>query len=604
MSENALLVNVEYSQLSVAEVRDGRLFDFEVEQNNRLVGNIYLGQVETILPGMDAAFIDIGLRRNALIYAGDIGLTPGNLAHNVAHDNNVNAQNLPIEKLLRGGDKIVVQIARAPLGSKGARVTGHLSLLGRYIVLATNAENVGVSRRIENAAERERLRRLVEKLRPLDHSVIVRTEAAGVSEQELAQDVRLLLRQLERIESKAATINQPTLLYRETGLLGRVVRDRLNDKINRIVVDSPVEYSMLREMVEMTLPHLADRVHLHQETASLFSFHGLEDDLSALNERLVPLPRGGYLAIDEAEALTAIDVNTGRFVGKSRLADTVLQTNLEAAAEAARQLRLRNIGGIIVIDFIDMEQTRDRVKVMDALEKALKEDRARTRIVQLSPLGLVEMTRRRDGDTLRQSSTDECPYCDGEGRIQSPSNVALQTARAVRNAVAEHQKTLNQKQEIAAEVTLHPLVAVEFLGNDNEAISALEAETKTPISLFVSPTFHQEASRVEIMNASQNDKIDEKYREGARFEIAAPAWLNDEMTFATINRRLVRVDDTAQQSAAPTSGKNEEKRISCLVEVIRASRWFLEVRFLVSGEPKISTAAQSPTSDKIGSHQK
>ena len=593
MSENALLVNIEYSRLSVAEVRSGRLFDFEVEQNNRLVGSIFLGRVATILPGMDAAFIDIGLARNALIYAGDIGPISAPAS---ATSSSANTQ-FPIEKLLRSGDKVVVQIARAPLGTKGARVTGRLSLLGRYIVLGTHAESVGVSRRIENAAERERLRRMAEKLRPANHGVIVRTEAAAASEQEMAQDIQLLLGQIERINSKAALDNQASLLYRETGLLGRIVRDRLNDKISRIVVDSSIEYSMLRELVEMTAPHLANRVHLHQEKTTLFSFYNLEDEIQTLNERKVPLPHGGFLAIDEAEALTAIDVNTGRFVGKSRLADTVLQTNIEAATEAARQLRLRNIGGIVVIDFIDMEHTRDRVKVMDALEKALKEDRTRTRIVQLSPLGLVEMTRRRDGDTLRQLSSDECPYCDGEGRIQSSSEVALQTTRAVRDSVAKWKaQTKNRKKTsaVAVSVTLHPLAGIEFLGNDGEAVRSLEKDTHSSIHLFVSPILHREARHVEIF--AGETPFDE-CPVGTRFEIAAQAWVDGDKNFAVHNRVLVRVEEAsrethavAQDSSANATSANASEKLSRWVEVIKAGRWFLDVRILASGEPKNSNS--------------
>lgn len=572
MFETVILVSVEYSQLSIAEVRDGALFDFEVERSSRLLGNVYLGRVETILPGLDAAFIDIGLSRNALIYAGDIG----------AVNNIDNTQQVPIEKLLRVGDKIVVQIARAPVGSKGARVTGRLSLLGRYLVLATHSENVGVSRRIESAPERERLRRLMEKLRPLDHSVIVRTEAAGVSEQELARDVQLLLHRLERIESKAQQVTAPALLYREIGLLGRMVRDRLNDRVAKIVVDSPIEYSLLRELIEVTSPHLADRVSLHDAPEHLFAAYKVETALEEAGERVVNLPRGGYLVLDEAEALTAIDVNTGHFVGKSRLADTILQTNLEAAQEAARQLRLRNIGGVIVIDFIDMERTRDRVKVMDALEQALREDRTRTRIVQLSPLGLVEMTRRREGDSMRQVTSSVCPYCEGEGRIQSPSTVALQAHREVHSLVAEQKRQNRFQGQMAVLVTLHPSVALEFLGDDGEAVRTLENATAASVFLRVSAALHQETRHIELGYADDFALDEKKFGAGARFEIAPGALMNDDLTFAVVNRVLVRVDESQKRE------KSENGKASLWVEVVKSGRWFVDVHTLAVGAPKLA----------------
>lgn len=582
MSETVILVSIEQSQLSVAEVRNGVLFDFEIERSNRLVGNVYLGRVETILPGLDAAFVDIGLSRNALIYAGDIGAIA-----TADHAQADHVQQAPIEKLLRVGDKVVVQIARAPVGSKGARVTGRLSLLGRYLVLATHSDSVGVSRRIESAPERERLRRSMEKLRPLEHSVIVRTEAAGVSEQELARDVQLLLHRLQRIESKAQQSSPPALLYREIGLLGRMVRDRLNDRVAKIVVDSPIEYSMLRELIEMTVPHLLDRVHLHDAPNHLFAAYKIEQALEEAGERVVKLPHGGYLVLDEAEALTAIDVNTGRFVGKSRLADTVLQTNLEAAQEAARQLRLRNIGGVIVIDFIDMERTRDRVKVMDALEQALREDRARTRIVQLSPLGLVEMTRRREGDSLRQITSSVCPYCEGEGRVQSPSTVALQAHREVQSLVAERNRQNRDSEQMAVLVTLHPAAALEFLGDDGEAVRSLEKATGAFVFLRASAALHQETQHIEAGHAEDFALDEKKFCVGARFEVAPGDLINDDSTFAVVHRVLVRLDES--QMREKNSGESDN--LSLWVEVVQTGRWFVDARILAVGAPKVARSS-------------
>lgn len=573
MSENLILVNIEYSQLTVAEVRGGVLFDLEIERTNRLLGNIYFGQVETILPGMDAAFVDIGLSRNALIYAGDI-VGDAEILSGTAPQNA-----LSIEKLLQPRQNVVVQIARAPMGSKGARVSGRLSLLGRYVVIAAHSENVGVSRRIENAAERERLRRIAERLRPLDLGIIVRTEAAGIEEIEIARDIDFQVRQLERIRAKAAVADKPTLLHREMGLLGRVVRDRLNERVVRVVVDAPFEYSMLREIVEATLPNLAPRLEFYTDVQPIFARYNIEKAIAATGNRIVDLPRGGYLVIDEAEALTAIDVNTGRYVGKKRLSDTVLQTNLEAAFEAARQLRLRNIGGVIVIDFIDMENTRDRVKVMDALENALKEDRTRTRIVQLSPLGLVEMTRRREGDSLRQLMQQDCPYCDGEGRIESAASVALQAHRDVLNLVETRRLEAKKSGDFAACVTLHPLAAIEFLGHDGEAAQALESAIETPIFLRANSAAHHESRVIESGSVANFVAKTTKLAVGARFEIGREAQISEDSPYFVVNRVLVRLD--AMQDA-----KKKGDAPIFWVEVTKQNRHFVEARVLAAGEPK------------------
>ncbi|HEX8237972.1 MAG TPA: Rne/Rng family ribonuclease, partial [Abditibacteriaceae bacterium] len=417
------LVQVEDIEVRVAKVADGRLIDLDIERDNRLLGNIYKGRIANVLPGMDAAFIDLGLARNALIYVGDL--------HSNAGPDSPDA-GASISQRVKVNDWLCVQIARPPVGSKGARVTQKLSLPGRYVVLMTGSDNVGVSRRVERNEERERLRRIADRVRPLDHGVIVRTEAEGASEAELTRDVLNLHRQFEQIAERARGLQQPGLLHRELGLLGRLARDYLNQDVEQVLFDSADEYSAFRDLVAIVAPQYVDRVALHSQPVPLFEAAGINKQIEMTMERVVPLASGGHLTIDEAEALTAIDVNTGKFVGKKRLADTVLKTNLEAVDEVARQLRLRNIGGVIVIDFIDMEQTRDRIKVMNTLEGALKSDHTRTRIVQLSPLGLVEMTRRREGDSLRQLLFNPCPYCDGEGVIKTPATVAIDARRHLR----------------------------------------------------------------------------------------------------------------------------------------------------------------------------
>ncbi|HEX8835065.1 MAG TPA: ribonuclease E/G, partial [Abditibacteriaceae bacterium] len=310
MRDISFLVNVEHPEIRVAEVREGRLFDLDVERDGRLLGDIYYGQVENIIPGMDAAFVDIGTGRNALIYVGDVDTSPGA---------SEKTSTLSIEKLLKTGQEIMVQIARPPVGTKGARVTARLSLPGRYTVLMASSDTVGVSRRIESAEERERLRRVVEKVRPLDHGVIVRTEAEGVSAESLAEDIQFLWKQLQHLKARAAAVRAPVMLHRDLGVLGRLARDRMGENIDRVLIDGAEEYQAFRTLVEMIAPQYADRVHLHTGPSPLFELFGVAKDIAHAVDRTIHLPNGGSLVIDEAEALTAIDVNTGKFIGKNRL---------------------------------------------------------------------------------------------------------------------------------------------------------------------------------------------------------------------------------------------------------------------------------------------
>jgi ribonuclease G len=300
------LVQVEDIEVTVAKVVDARLVDLDIERDNRLLGNIYRGRIANVLPGMDAAFIDVGLVRNALIYVGDLSASESDVIPNTGS----------IGQRVKVNDWMTVQIARPPVGSKGARVTQKLSLPGRYVVLITGSDNVGVSRRIDSQDERERLRRIADRSRPLDHGIIVRTEAEGASEAELVRDVNDLHRQFQQISARAQGAQVPILLHRELGLLGRLARDHLNQDVEQIVFDSADEYSAFRDLVAIIAPQHLERVTLHQSAQPLFASAGIIDQIAMTMERVVPLASGGHLTIDEAEALTAIDVNTGRFVGK------------------------------------------------------------------------------------------------------------------------------------------------------------------------------------------------------------------------------------------------------------------------------------------------
>jgi ribonuclease G len=572
MPDITFLVNVEPPEIRVAEVRDGRLFDLDVERDNRMLGDIYLGQVENIIPGMDAAFVDIGTRRNALIYVGDVDTSTGAAEK---------AATLPIEKMLRPGQLIVVQVARPAVGTKGARVTARLSLPGRYTVLAASSDSIGVSRRIENSEERERLRRIAERARPLDHGVIVRTEAEGVGTDELAADITFLHRQLERIKERAQGLTKPMRLHRDLGALGRLARDRLNDTVDKIVIDAPEEYEAFLTLVETIAPRYTERVHLHSSGEPLFNQFQISRDIKRAFERTVPLPHGGSLVIDEAEAFCAIDVNTGKFTGKNRLADTVLKTNLEAVEEAARQLRLRNIGGVIVIDFIDMERTRDRIKVMNALEVALKADRTRTRIVQLSPLGLVEMTRRREGDSLRQMLHRPCPYCSGDGVIKTSMTIAIEARRQIR-ALAEE---LKDTPDRAVGVTLHPETALVFLGEGGEWARDLEATSGTPLFLKVDFALHVETILVEKSTKSEFEANRSQVTFGSRLYLQEEEFLSDvtggrsqgdTAEWAAVSNMLLHLE----QGAVALTGRPS------VVEIVEIGNWFHRARVLTSVDPR------------------
>ncbi len=457
------LVNVEAPETRVAETRDGRLFDLDIERDARLLGSIFKGRVENIVPGMDAAFVDIGLKRNALLYVGDI----------IGGERGAS-----IGTLLKPRQELLVQIARPPVGTKGARVTTRLSLPGRTSILVVGSETLGVSKRIESEEERARLRRIADRLRPLDHGLIIRTEAEGASEAQVAADLGTLARGLAALVAKGRDVNAPALIHEDLGLLGRIARDRLSDDVASIVIDSRAVYEAFTAQVRAFSPSLARLVQFYSESTPIFERFGIEDDVRVAGQRVVALGGGGSLAIDEAEALTAIDVNSGSHVSKKGLNDTAVQVNISAVDEIARQLRLRDLGGVIVVDFIDMEKTRDRVRVLNALENALKDDRGRTRIVQISPSGLVEMTRRREGQSLSKLLGETCPRCAGTGLIPRGETLGVEARRRARQMALEN---------VGAGILIiaHPETACAILGEDGEWLAELEHETGARIRLRV-----------------------------------------------------------------------------------------------------------------------
>ena len=386
------------------------------DDTTQIDGNIYRGRVQNVLPGMEAAFVDIGTPKNAVLYRGDVRYDRDELESPAGASPR-------IEQMLRPGQTILCQVTKNPIGAKGARLTQEVSLPGRFVVMVPNSAAFGISKRLDDA-ERRRLRRIVDDLRPAGHGLIVRTAAEGASQDELAQDIARLSAQWEAIAAEAARGSAPGLLYREPDLAVRIVREEFNREYRGVVIDDPGLYTQVREYVADVNPELLDRVDLYDPEAEqlpLFERFHVHEQLHKALDRKVWLPSGGSLIIERTEALTVIDVNTGKNVGKSNLEETVYRNNLEAAEEIARQLRLRDIGGIIVIDFIDMEVRENRDKVAAALRSALARDKTRTQVFDISELGLVEMTRKRISEGLVEALSTTCPMCEGRGIVLDES---------------------------------------------------------------------------------------------------------------------------------------------------------------------------------------
>ena len=416
-----IVVNVIPEEIRMALTEDGSLLEVAVErtESSYMVGNIYKGRVENVLPGMQAAFINIGIGKNAFLYAGDI------FPHK-------SFQRLVEEDNLTVGAEIMIEIVKDAMGTKGPRATTHFSIPGRYVVVMPSVDYVGVSRRIESGEERSRLRSLAEKIRPKGMGVIVRTVAEGHSEEELARDFQYLSNLWNALTAKAKKAKAPFLLYRDADLVVRIIRDHVKDDIDEVIIDNAEAHARMLELAKFTSPDLVKKIHLHKAKTDIFTHYELEEEWGKLADRRVELKCGGYLVIDKTEALTVIDVNTGRFIGHSNLADTIFRANMEAAAEIARQLRLRDVGGIIVADFIDMQKEGHKKAILTELEACLKADNTKTNVLGLTELGLVEMTRKKARQTYEGTLYEPCPCCTGRGIIQSSETLSITIHRQLR----------------------------------------------------------------------------------------------------------------------------------------------------------------------------
>ncbi|HZE04244.1 MAG TPA: Rne/Rng family ribonuclease [Solirubrobacteraceae bacterium] len=434
-----------------------------------IVGNIYKGRVDNVLAGLEAAFVDIGLEKNGFLHVDEIVL-PGVEAPRRGRGGGREGRN--ITDMLKPGQEIVVQVVKDPLKTKGARLSMDLTIAGRYMVYAPFGEGVGVSRRLDDK-ERERLRKEAAKLELNGAGAIIRTAAQGAKRADLERELVYLFKLGEVLTKRVAETPAPALVFQEADLSVRVVRDIFSADFERAVVNDPKQHHRLVSFFSRTAPELVEHVELWEEQTPLFEAFGVEDVLASTLNRRVDLPSGGYLMIDYAEALTVIDVNSGSFIGRgkgARLEDTITKTNLEAADEVVRQLRLRDIGGIIVIDFIDMARARNRDAVLKTLRKALDEDRTKTFVVEISPLGLVEMTRQNVTDGVREIMTRPCPTCDGEGVIKSEETIAIEFERRMRDLAKETTAD-------ALLIQMNPRVSAEFTGNEARVLHQVEEDT-------------------------------------------------------------------------------------------------------------------------------
>jgi ribonuclease G len=476
-----ILINVTPQETRVAILEQGVVQELHVERQSArgLVGNIYLGRVARVLPGMQSAFIEIGLERAAFLHIADIW------EHRQGGHGGTDTR--PIERILHDGQSLLVQVIKDPIGTKGARLSTQVSLAGRLLVYLPQDSHIGISQRIEDEAEREVLRDRLQKLLPegLTGGFIIRTMAETATEREMAGDIDYLTKLWRDLNASTREVPAPALLYQDLSLAQRALRDMATEETDRIVVDSRETFALMQEFAREYTPALIERVAHHGGERPLFDVHGVEDEIEKALSRRVDLKSGGYLIVDQTEAMTTIDVNTGGFVGGRSFDDTIFKTNLEAAQVIARQLRLRNLGGIIIIDFIDMEQAEHRTAVLAELNRALERDRTRLTVNGFTQLGLVEMTRKRTRESLAHVLCEPCAVCQGRGEIKTAQTVCYEILREIlREAKQFHAREFR--------ILASQAVIDLFLDEESQSLAQLGDFIGKPISLQVESIYTQE----------------------------------------------------------------------------------------------------------------
>lgn len=508
---NELIINARHHETRVALVENGVVVELHIERKTgqELMGNIYRGRVVKVLPGMQAAFVDIGLDRTAFLYVSDVykdfsdleQLMLGNSKAELDSElvdpatkevDQLHDISFQIEDLLHETQSIMVQVAKEPFGNKGARLTCHFSLPGRHLVLMPTVNHIGVSRRIENREERERLKGMIQDLRPHDFGFIVRTVAEGSSKEKLKSEMDFLLKLWSNIQEKMEKGSNPGLLYRDLSIVLRAVRDLFTREVDRLIIDSVEEYKNIMEFIETFAPRLRYSVELYEGPDPIFDAFGIEMEISRALGNKVWLKSGGYIVIEVTEALTAIDVNTGSYVGKRNLEETILKTNLEAVKEIAYQLRFRNLGGLIVIDFIDMEKGSNRRRVFTALKEALNKDKAKTNILPMSDLGLIEMTRKRTRSSLSGLLSEPCYYCEGRGTLKSKRAICYEIFRDL------ERESVASEEGGHAYLFVHPEIDNVLREEEQESVIDLEKRLGKRITIVAKESFHLEQYEISI----------------------------------------------------------------------------------------------------------
>lgn len=487
-----ILITLDANERQVAILEDGRLEEFYIERGNsdRMFGNIYKGKVKTVIPGIGAAFVDLGTKKDGFLYVTDAMRSPIDLDADFDESEQMKEKKrerfTKIEDVLKVGQEIIVQVVKESIRNKGPRLTTHFSIPARYIVMMPGESKIGVSRRLDDRTERERIRQIFNELDvPKGAGFIVRTAGEGKGAKEFARDAKYLTRLWKKIHSSIAAKKAPSLIHRELDLVERIIRDHLVEETDSIVTDNKEIYRKVQRFLDVYLPGQKVDFKFYSDKTPVFEKYAIEKEIERTFQRNVFLKSGGHIVIEQTEGLVAIDVNTGKFTGTKNLEETVFKTNMEAAYEVARQLRLRDVGGIIVIDFIDMEYADHRRKLFRAFKDAVRKDRAKTNILQMSELGLVEMTRQRIRPSLESAVYKTCPYCEGKSMVKSPTTMAIQTIRELR-------KALNQVYNKSVNAYVHPSVSERLLMNEKKALHQLERLSKSKIFIYSDPSLHVE----------------------------------------------------------------------------------------------------------------
>lgn len=491
-----LVVNVTDQETRVALLEDGTIVELFIERDDEsnITGNIYKGKVQRVLPGMQAAFVDIGLSQAAFLYVDDV-LGENEIIHTGSNEEDdeefeafypcrVNNE-CRIEDLIYEGQELLVQVAKSPISTKGARITSYMSLPGRYLVLMPNVDHIGISRKIEDERERKRLKDIILKIRHEKYGFILRTAGEGVDEENLKKEMDFLIKIWDDIQKKSAKVSKPQLIHKDLTVTLRAVRDLLTDEADKLVIDSRDVYATVQNFIKNVMQDLHVSVELYDGEEPIFDEYNIEGDISRALKRKVWLKSGGYIVIELTEALVSIDVNTGRFVGKHNFEETILKTNLEAVKEIAYQTRLRNIGGIIIIDFIDMQKEFNREKVYNSLRKALEKDKSKTNVLPMSELGLIQMTRKRVRKSLSRMLCEPCFYCSGSGQNISKKSTCYKICREIL-------KDARDMMGNQFSVEVHQDVAALLYGEESRMVASLEEKIGKNINIYPNKLFHIE----------------------------------------------------------------------------------------------------------------